>query len=703
MASAAGPGPVPGNGTITIEASSDGLTWVPLFSKSNDSAITPHSASLSAFSGSGCFIRAVTSATSVAYLDEVEIWGYGLPSNSATLAVAATGGGLSYQWLKDGVAIAGANQAQYVVADVYAAGAPGTYSVRVTNAAGTVTSGPATLGVLPGISAQPVALSKAAGQSAVFSVSAVGTGPLSYQWRKDGVAIIGATSPTYSITAVGSQHIGSYSVLVFNNFGQVTSQSAPLNVVTMPVITSQPQSYAYSYPADVRADVVAYRFTQGSEGWGPVGEGYPGWMWNDQSLPSEGNDPDASSLEGNGYVRSPLISLAGLTSCSVDFDINAYGGNCNLEVSVDGANWSTVYTYDGSNFGNAGVKTVSLGAYDGRSIYLRFYMPPSGAALLDDIEVSGVSRGHVMSVGVSGAGCAYQWFRNGVAIAGATSASYRVADVAVTASAGSYTVRVTNAAGSVTSVAAVIPVFPKPVIVSQPTSLSVLGPTSSPYTVRNYTFTSGAEGWTYGSNLGNQSAYHWDWDSSVGGITDRLYGSTYASYTDTYTQSPWISLLGVSNPALYFTAYHELYPDGSDVLEVQASSDGIYWTTLRSIYGNGSGVYSVSLAGYQWSGCYLRYRLRSSQFFNAYGVTIMDTVVSGTVFGLGQSATFSVGLSSAAGCTFQWYKNNVAIPGANSSSYSIVNCTASDAGAYKVVVTNPVGSVTSNSVTLTVR
>jgi hypothetical protein len=471
----------------------------------------------------------------------------------------------------------------------------------------------------------------------------------------------------------------------------------------MPVITGQPQSYAYSYPAEVRADVVAYRFTQGAEGWGPVGEGYPGWIWNDQSLPSEGNDPDASSLEGNGYVRSPLISLAGLTSCSVDFDINAYGGNCNLEVSVDGTNWSTVYTYDGSNFGNAGVKTVSLSAYDGRSIYLRFYMPPSGAALLDDIEVSGVSRGHLMSVGVSGAGCTYQWFRNGVAIAGATSASYRVADVAVAASAGSYTVKVTNAAGTVTSLAAVIPVFPKPVIVSQPTSLSVLGSTVSPYTVRNYSFNSGAEGWTYGSNLGNQSAYHWDWDSVAGGITDRLYGSTYASYTDTFTQSPWISLLGVSNPALYFTAYHELYPDGLDVLEVQASSDGVYWSTLKSIYGNGSGVYSVSLIAYQWSGCYLRYRLRSSPLFNAYGVTILDTVVSGTVLSLGQSATFSVGLSSAAGCTFQWYKNNVAIPGANSSSYSIANCSASDAGAYKVVVTNPVGSVTSNSATLTVR
>jgi hypothetical protein len=162
-------------------------------------------------------------------------------------------------------------------------------------------------------------------------------------------------------------------------------------------------------------------------------------------------------------------------------------------------------------------------------------------------------------------------------------------------------------------------------------------------------------------------------------------------------------LLGVSSPVLYFTASHELYPDSLDALDVQASSDGVYWTTLRSIYGNGSGVYSVSLASYQWSGCYLRYRLRSSPLYNAYGITIYDTVVSGTVVSLGQAASFSVGLSASAGCTFQWYKNNVAISGANSSSYYIANAYASDAGDYKVVIMNPVGSVTSASATLTVR
>jgi hypothetical protein len=689
-------------GAFSIHVSTDKTNWTPLFNipagavTSND----PISVSLAAFAGSSRYLR--FTSTSGTWLDEVEIWGTGLAKEIVELSVATQGEGLTYQWYKDGVAVTGATSRGYVIADATVSTTAGSYTVKISNAAGSVTSSAAKVGLAPVITSQPVALNKASAQTASFSVVATGTGPLSYQWYKDGVLISGATASVYSITSVGSQHVGNYAVKISNALGQATSQSVGLSVVTLPVITSQPQSYTSSYPAEVRADVVAYRFTQGPEGWGPVGVGYPGWTWNDQSLELP-PDPDASSLEGNGYVRSPLISLAGLTSCSVDFDINAYGGNCNLDVSVDGTNWSTVYTYDGSSFANAGIKTVSLGAYDGRSIYLRFYMPVSGAALLDDIEVSGISRGHVMSVGVSGAGCSYQWYRNGVAIVGATASSYRIADVALAASAGSYTVRVTNAAGIVTSNTAVVPGFAAPVITSHPGSLSVLGSTYSPYTVRNYTFTSGAEGWTYGSNAGNQSAYHWDWDSITGAITDRLYGSYYASYTDTYTQSPWIPLLGVSSPALYFSASHDLYPDALDVLEVQASSDGVYWATLRSIYGNGSGVYSVSLAGYQWSGCYIRYRLRSSPLFNAFGIIIYDTVVSGTVLSFGQSASFSVGLSSSAGCTFQWYKNNVAISGANSSSYSIANAYASDAGTYKVVVTNAVGSVTSTSAVLTVR
>ena len=59
------------------------------------------------------------------------------------------------------------------------------------------------------------------------------------------------------------------------------------------------------------------------------------------------------------------------------------------------------------------------------------------------------------------------------------------------------------------------------------------------------------------------------------------------------------------------------------------------------------------------------------------------------------SATFSV-TATGGSLSYQWRKNNVDISGATNSTYTISNVTSASAGAYNVVVTNPVGSVASN-------
>ncbi|MBP4139052.1 PQQ-dependent sugar dehydrogenase [Flavobacterium geliluteum] len=63
--------------------------------------------------------------------------------------------------------------------------------------------------------------------------------------------------------------------------------------------------------------------------------------------------------------------------------------------------------------------------------------------------------------------------------------------------------------------------------------------------------------------------------------------------------------------------------------------------------------------------------------------------------------TFNV-TASGIGQTYQWQFNNVNINGATDASYTIPNVTTADAGAYRVVVTNTAGSVTSNPATLTI-
>src|SRR5204863_3008235 len=106
---------------------------------------------------------------------------------------------LSYQWRFNGANIGGATESSYTRFSAQPADA-GNYSMVVTNVAGSITSSIAalTVNVPPGISVPPQSLTVVQNQNATFDVTATGTGPLSYQWRFNGVDIGGATQSSYT-------------------------------------------------------------------------------------------------------------------------------------------------------------------------------------------------------------------------------------------------------------------------------------------------------------------------------------------------------------------------------------------------------------------------------------------------------------------------------------------------------------------------
>lgn len=95
---------------------------------------------------------------------------------------------------------------------------------------------------LPTILVQPVSVSVAVGQSAVFVVAA--NNATGYQWYKNGSAILGATNPNYVTPSLALGDNGSsYSVVVSNAFGSVTSSTATVTVTSTatsasPLVTS---------------------------------------------------------------------------------------------------------------------------------------------------------------------------------------------------------------------------------------------------------------------------------------------------------------------------------------------------------------------------------------------------------------------------------------------------------------------------------
>ena len=95
------------------------------------------------------------------------------------------------------------------------------------------------LGVQPTIVNQPISATVATGQPAAFSVSALGTPPLSYQWQKNNANIPGATNSTFSISQTSEGDSGEYRVIVTNAAGNVTSNVAMLSVISNELPTAE--------------------------------------------------------------------------------------------------------------------------------------------------------------------------------------------------------------------------------------------------------------------------------------------------------------------------------------------------------------------------------------------------------------------------------------------------------------------------------
>ena len=156
---------------------------------------------------------------------------------TATFSVTAAGTApLSYQWQKGNTAITGATSASYTTTATTTADSGSQFSVIVNNAAGNVTSNAATLtvtatSVAPSITQQPSSVTVTAGQTATFSVTSIGTDPLSYQWLQGTTTITGATLASYTTPVTTTANNGTqYKVVVSNSAGNATSNPATLTV-----------------------------------------------------------------------------------------------------------------------------------------------------------------------------------------------------------------------------------------------------------------------------------------------------------------------------------------------------------------------------------------------------------------------------------------------------------------------------------------
>lgn len=151
----------------------------------------------------------------------------------ASVTFGASGIGnpaLAWQWSKDGAPISGATASTLALASV-ALGDAGRYTVTATNAVGSVTAS-ATLTVrsAPVIASGPPDQHVAAGAPFTLVVSAAASPAPTYQWRKDGTAIAGATTASYAVGSAHTADAGVYTVVVTNALGSASSAAAQVIV-----------------------------------------------------------------------------------------------------------------------------------------------------------------------------------------------------------------------------------------------------------------------------------------------------------------------------------------------------------------------------------------------------------------------------------------------------------------------------------------
>ncbi|MBI2511328.1 MAG: immunoglobulin domain-containing protein [Opitutae bacterium] len=163
-----------------------------------------------------------------------------LVGGANTFTVVAGGSTpFTYQWSRstDGGAnysdISDATSSSYTLSNAALADT-GLYRVTVTNSEGSATSSAATLTVqqAPVISAQPVGGTLAPGGSITLAVTATGTPAPTYQWKKNGATISGATSSSYTISSATGADTANYTVTIANSVGSVTSATASVVVAS---------------------------------------------------------------------------------------------------------------------------------------------------------------------------------------------------------------------------------------------------------------------------------------------------------------------------------------------------------------------------------------------------------------------------------------------------------------------------------------
>lgn len=257
--------------------------------------------------------------------------------------------------------------------------------------------------VAPAITTAPASANAVIGRSATFSVVATGAGN-TFQWRKDNVAIAGATAATYTIAAVTAASAGSYTVVVTNSLGTVTSAPAVLSLVPAAQIGRIANVSVRTTLAAEQILIVGFNMAGGgakdvlvrAAGPGLGALGVPGTMPDPRLTVFNGSTQIATNdnWSGNAAVASAISSLGAFPFPSAD------SRDAALVTRVDGGR--TVHV-SGAVSGNLIVEAYDAGSGPAprfTSVSARNRSGPGPDVLIAGFTITGSTNINVLIRGV---------------------------------------------------------------------------------------------------------------------------------------------------------------------------------------------------------------------------------------------------------------------------------------------------------------
>lgn len=551
-------------------------------------------------------------------------------------------------------------------------------------------------GTPPAFTSQPVDTNAVNGGSASFKTAVTGTTPINYRWQFNGTVLPSATNAQLTLTNIQLAQSGYYAVTVSNAYGFVISSNAMLTVNEKASIVTQPQGASV-----ICGDTVSFSV---------VARGTPllryQWFFNGNTL--------VGATNADLLLASVPKTAQGKYKVAV---YNAYGNQDSVEVSL------SVY----------GKPVISA-------------QPQEAHAIAPGVGTGSGDLVAQFSVGASGDDLRYRWFHDGTELVGQTNSTLTLPVVAVP-DAGQYWAEAANAAGAVTSQAALLTVLG----ITQPPQnqlaavgvnvglwAAATGPDLHYQWTRNGDLIPGATGPSLtfsGVSAASSGAYQvivfnsWGLVKSPNAVlqivspalpladnfASRGLINTASGYGIGLTRdatkeagephpcngrvgkSVWLTYVAPADGIVVFDTSGSAFDTVlgvytgtalSSLVEVASDDDSAGYHASRVMFNALAGsAYQIFVGSLDKDGgeLVLGWELHAT----AYPLPVSISTPADLTTRKGTPATLCVQFQAATALAIQWYRNGQAIPGANQMCLQWAQLTEADLGTYQVVIVSP--------------